>query len=280
MNDKPKMFTANKVAKVVTITPELAENWLRFNTRNRTIDKNRVASYKQLIEDGMWKFNGEAIVFNTDGGLNNGQHRLGGCAASGKSIESVVVWGATPDSIITIDRGRARTLRDNLTIMRDKKNRDLASVLKSCVIWFERGQHNGRAMKGSGVFQHEEAIAYFDAHPEIMDFDLYKGETPRRIATPSVLWFAHYLCAQVDGTDADYFFDHILTGHQGSNPMDETIFRTRETLMSRREDLTKEKDVQLALILIGWNKFRAGETPKLIRWTGKGANAQKFPEPH
>ena len=280
MRDYPLMFTTDRVAKAVIISPEVAENWLRFNTKNRKINPEYANQMANKISRGLWQFNGEPIIFNTDGGINDGQHRLTGCVKSGKPIETVVAWGASPDAIVTVDRGKKRSLRDNLTILRDETDNTLASVLNSCVEWFVKGEQSGRAVKRSSRVEFEDAIEYLDAHPEVKNFDHYKTPTARKIAVISVIWFAHYVCAQIDADDADYFFDHLMSGRQGENPLDETIFVLRETLMSRREDIKGEKDTQLALIFTAWNKFRDGDVPKIIRWTGKGANAQKFPVPH
>lgn len=48
-------------AKMVTLTPELAEQLLARNTHNRTVSRPRVAQYAADMRAGHWAFNGEAI---------------------------------------------------------------------------------------------------------------------------------------------------------------------------------------------------------------------------
>ena len=58
--------------------------------------------------------NGESIVFDKYGILKDGQHRLNGIVATGKSYHICVVRGVEPDVMSTIDTGKSRTPGDVL----------------------------------------------------------------------------------------------------------------------------------------------------------------------
>lgn len=275
----PAMFTAEKTAKVIIISPALAANWLQFNTRNRPLNKNRVERYINKIERGLWQYNGQTIIWNTSGGLNDGQHRLEACVKSGQPIESVVAWGADPLAIITTDRGQSRNLRQNITLIQGKKSKDIGRVANMSIAWFVLGERE-KAFRTHKSVEFEDALEYIEENPEMENFNLYENDaTARRIAVPSTLWFCHYVCAEIDGTDADYFFGKLISGRIGDNPNDETILQLREQLMSNRGERGYTQDVQAALIFIAWNLFRKGETRKIIKWAKRGASAQAFPEP-
>ena len=80
------------------ITPEIAREMLTHNTNNyRAISKTVVSRYVDEIQGNCWEANGDTIVFNEDGVLLNGQHRLTAVAEAGKPIVSLVVRGI-PDS--------------------------------------------------------------------------------------------------------------------------------------------------------------------------------------
>lgn len=63
-------------SKVVDVTPRIAEAWLKKNTKNRSIRKHLLERYASDMRSGLWKLTGEPIIFNCDGTLIDGQHRL------------------------------------------------------------------------------------------------------------------------------------------------------------------------------------------------------------
>lgn len=95
--------------RVMTITPELANEWLRRNVKNRPLNKVRVAQLSREIRSGSWQLNGDSIRFSREGSLLDGQHRLAAVVAAGMSIRSVVISGL-PDKVFdTIDQGQRRS---------------------------------------------------------------------------------------------------------------------------------------------------------------------------
>ena len=75
-----------------TITPELAQEYLKYNTENyRSINKFRVMSYASDMKNGKWQLNGEAIKFDVNGKLIDGQHRLQAIVSAGVPAEMLVI---------------------------------------------------------------------------------------------------------------------------------------------------------------------------------------------
>lgn len=89
---------------VETITPKMAEEYLKHNKINRTLKDKRVTSYANDMKDGAWQLNGEAIRFNKSGDLIDGQHRLNAIIRANKPIQTVVMRGIN-DTVSVYDRG-------------------------------------------------------------------------------------------------------------------------------------------------------------------------------
>jgi multidrug resistance efflux pump len=87
--------------EVEVITPEQAAEYLKNNAYHRKVKKKKVAEYMKEMVDGNWKLNGKTIVFDRDGRLLNGQHRLGAVAEAGVSLTTLVVRGVDPEVLET-----------------------------------------------------------------------------------------------------------------------------------------------------------------------------------
>lgn len=102
--------------KVVDITPQMAENALKFhNAKNprKRINMNTARAYARDMSAGKWLLNGEAIVIDNDGNIKDGQHRLMGIAMSGVTVKSLVVTGVDP-AITTFDMGMRRKIQQEI----------------------------------------------------------------------------------------------------------------------------------------------------------------------
>lgn len=101
-------------AEVMVITKEIADEMLKHNTNNyRKVKWDIVHKYARVMANGFWKNNGEAIVFDEDGTLKNGQHRLLAVLESGVSVTMLVVRGVSRD-ITTWDESRGRSITEKI----------------------------------------------------------------------------------------------------------------------------------------------------------------------
>jgi hypothetical protein len=97
---------------VVTVTPELAAKWLERNhTQNRPINWKRVeAMANDMRTPGAWKLTHQAIAFDGEGDLIDGQHRLQAVVQAGKPVQMLVVRNDEGSFHDPIDRGAARSI--------------------------------------------------------------------------------------------------------------------------------------------------------------------------
>ena len=101
---------------VVNITPELASALLSTNNRNRRVRGWYVNQLADAMMRGEWKVTSQGVGIDCRGNLIDAQHRLMACEMSGKSFESVVVWGLPEKSFEVTDTGMKRSASDLLCI--------------------------------------------------------------------------------------------------------------------------------------------------------------------
>ena len=115
----------------MTITPELARDILKGNTKNRPLNNTTVVDYACQMEKGLWKLNGEPIIVSTTGGLLDGQHRLEACVLSNTPFQSIVIYNVDDTAFSTIDTGRVRTASDIFSINGITNSHQAASVVSA-----------------------------------------------------------------------------------------------------------------------------------------------------
>lgn len=113
------------------ITPEMARKWLEeYNERNprKRINNNVVNAYVEDMRNGKWLFNGEPIVFDENGFIKNGQHRLCAIIRSGISAFILVVFNVDP-TITSFDHHLKRSVAQELNV--NKNTVTIANVVIS-----------------------------------------------------------------------------------------------------------------------------------------------------
>lgn len=113
VDDKFVVYTSNRSIDGVLITPAIAQFLLtNHNGRNRPVKQTRVDQYAMELKLEKWKYNGERILFDKDGQLLSGQHRLLAILKSGVSMLVDLKFGIDPDVRDTIDAGAPRSTKD------------------------------------------------------------------------------------------------------------------------------------------------------------------------
>ncbi|MBQ9005561.1 MAG: hypothetical protein IJ092_04210, partial [Atopobiaceae bacterium] len=108
------------------ITPEVAKKMLETNLKNRDMRDRTIV--KTAIKNNEWMLNGATIVFDENGILRDGQHRLSSCISVGMPIDTIVVRGLKGGSQETMDVNSRRVLRDYIK-MRGYPNYSYVSTI-------------------------------------------------------------------------------------------------------------------------------------------------------
>jgi hypothetical protein len=102
------------------ITPEVAATYLKHNEHNprKVVSSKQVEAYARDMKAGEWFNNGEAIVFDANGNLKDGQHRLLAVVKAGVPVYMFVIRGVDP-MVTTFDYGLNRRMAAELGVGRN-----------------------------------------------------------------------------------------------------------------------------------------------------------------
>ncbi len=102
--------------EIITVTPDLASQWLKDNSYNRNLLKSKVKAYASDIEHDRWTLTHQGVAFYDDQHIADGQHRLAAVVAAGKPVQMQVTFGLPHSAGADIDRHRPRSEADAIRI--------------------------------------------------------------------------------------------------------------------------------------------------------------------
>jgi hypothetical protein len=256
--------------KVVTVTPELAHEWLSRMPKNRRLKKTKIIHLGRLIAGDMYMLNGEAIKFDWNNELRDGQHRLHAVIAANKPIQTCVIYDLNPAAFATMDLGTRRSNGDFLYIDGEVNSKLLSGA--ALHIW--RYKSGLMATQSGNSPSYAEVKAILGMYPEVREHVLY-AEGMREILNPASCAAFRTLMFKANPQQAEEFFEALKTGANllAGDPrllLRERLLKNRATKKSKLH--RNEED---ALIIKAWNHFLAGETPKFLRW--HSATNEAFP---
>lgn len=115
----------------VKIDSHKATKWLENMATNRLVSQNLVERYARDMRNGKWRKTGEPIIFDEDGKLVDGQHRMWAVIESGCTIEMLVVRGVPLDAIHNIDTGKPRSTAQVMQILGGSNTVKTVSVARA-----------------------------------------------------------------------------------------------------------------------------------------------------
>ena len=126
----------NPNVSLVTITPELAEELLKYNIGNRHINQANINRIAADMLTGNYKLNGETIKFYDTGELADGQHRLLAAVKAGVPFQTYIIRGIKKETLPTIDCGKSRNVADTLNMIGCHVQ---AKIIPAMNFYFNRG---------------------------------------------------------------------------------------------------------------------------------------------
>ena len=97
---------------IVTVTPDMAKEWLANNNFNRPLKPRLVDKYVRQILEGNWQRTHQGVAFDGQGTLIDGQHRLHAIVKTGQNVAMLVFLNETQLAHESIDNGKTRSLLD------------------------------------------------------------------------------------------------------------------------------------------------------------------------
>ena len=276
-----------ETCRIQTVTPKMAQEWLEGNVDNRNLREPRVLQHSQTLQRGEWELTGDCIVFDEDGTLLNGQHRLSAVVVTEIPARFVILRGVPAKTQEVMDTGLARTLGDQL----QRRGVPYYTYVSGALFWLHRMAYS----EASGVAHYAEPgmrpsfrqlLKLYEENKELSD------EAPRigkhvnnlKVRAGATLAIYHRLKQIEDENievEVDTFFDKWLTGAElkASDP----IFRLREWCLddaAKRHTRGRAPDYRyVAYVLTAWNAWREGKPIRQLKWVYTPTTRMSWPIP-
>lgn len=264
--------------EVIEVTPAQAEIWLGHNSHNRNIRPKKVAELVGAITRGEWQTNGDAIRFDVNGVLLDGQHRLQAIAEAKLPVTSLVVKGLAPEAQETCDMGARRKLGDMLRLRGESAPLTLAAVINGFWRWT-----NGYVRSPSTTPTVAQAMKTLTDFPDLREATQFAQRFNAHFRSASGPIGACWAVFNSIDTEAnDVFWEKLLVGTnlETTHP----IWHLREYFIEQAKGQTMRGTrgnavIMHALIVKAWNAYRQGLEINGLRWVAAGRTAESFPEP-
>ena len=228
----------------LTVTPEMAKKWLESNfERNRIIDKHRIEFLADQMRRGMWRTTGNAIQFDTEGKLQDGQHRLLACVAAGVPFKTLVVYNVPPESYIVQNCSKPQRSRDILRYNNIPNATSVAAIIHA-YFSLRKGYSDHHAGQSITKTSNEDILIFYRNHSGIIDivvrqcsvfYDRTRVFSMKE--TGGLILYAH-LVKKWPLEQVVHFFDKCSNFRDFSNP---TCVNLREYLRKLYEKSDKYK---------------------------------------
>jgi hypothetical protein len=276
-----------ETCRIQLVTPKMAQEWLEGNVDNRNLREARVLQHSQVLQRDEWELTGDCLVFDEDGTLLNGQHRLSAVVVTGIPARFVVLRGVPSKAQEVFDSGLARTLGDQL----QRRGVPYYTYVSSALFWLHRLAYS----EATGIAHYAEPgmrpsfrqlLKLYDDNKELSEEAAKIGRHVNnlKVRAGATLAIYHRL-RQVDDPnideEVDLFFEKWVTGAElrASDP----IFRLREWCLedaAKRHTRGRAPDYRyVAYAITAWNKWRAGEPIRQLKWVYTPTTRQAWPVP-
>jgi hypothetical protein len=179
--------------QIVLVTPTMAGKYLLKNTNNRKVSPDRVKMFSWLMQHFYW-WPLNSLVFDTQGVLLDGQHRLEAVLKSGVPTHFKVISNVPEDWMTAIDAGRSRKFHDYTKFFNEpfgEKHLAIAKYLHNGC-----GSMGGRTHKIKSIYENIDLVKmYF----EPIDFAIKHTANIRGVTIPVLYAIsrAYYTCDQL-----------------------------------------------------------------------------------
>lgn len=214
-----KVKNNNLSVGVELITPQKAENYLRFNKNNRSIKSSHVTFLSNQIKENLFLENGEAIIFDKLGDLKDGQHRLKAISINNKSFFIPVVRGVESKCMATYDTGKNRSAADVLKLNGFQYYGAIATFVQSIHRYSTKKSKSSKGGTGTrnNSLTNQQVLNYVQDNYEWLLDIVSKVESiatkmKPRVLSPSYISLIIYLIGGKNPKNDVYDFIKHLTG--------------------------------------------------------------------
>lgn len=237
------------------VTPATAKMILEtYNTENRAISRSLVARYTNAMIDNRWLFTGESIIFSNTR-LLNGQQRLTACVESGKSFDSVLVFGVADEAFEVMDTGKRRSAGDVLGMIGVPYSNSVSAILRFVTLW-DQGHRSRQLWK---PLDNDEVVTQWYQRMNVLDSVPYAQKASKAgVPMSSTIASMHYLAAQKCKRDADDFFTRVVEGLNFEGRKDPAYVLRNKLIAGSANGKQIERVALVNYVASAWNHFRKG----------------------
>lgn len=253
-----------QTTNVVTITPDMAQEWLKHNVNNRKFRQSRAELYASELAAGRWRFSGDSIKFSKNGTIIDGQHRLAACVQSGVSFKTVVVCGLDDEVFNVVDRNLGRSANDVLDHHEIKYATTAAAAARLAIAYESGNVVNTHAF--GPLTTPDLILAEVRDHRQSYERACHLGRRSRLCGFNPSGFAAFVVLAdrRFGSSVVDDFIESVLTGANLGDG-DPRIALRNQILGPARP---KGQLGCLALMIRTWNAWSRGKTRRQIKgWT-------------
>lgn len=267
------------ITEDVEVTPEIAAVWLQRDqvsdeTFNRHTDVRRVERYARDMANDNWWYTGHPIVFDWDGHVRDGGHRLLAVIKSKRTIRFNVVYGVDPRSQHGMDRLRPRSVKDDMDIAGLPNGMTVASIASLILRW-----RSGKIFSSNWQPSDMEKLDMIEREPNVhvaarQAIRIWRN-TPQ--AAKSVLGTMWHEAYELDSEACERFFDLYYSGRI-LDDRDSAILAIRNAVIRYGSNGGKKprQEYQLYQMVKAWNTWRVGKEAKYII-VPRSIASEKFP---
>jgi len=242
------------------------------HANQRNLTDSHMLHLAQQMKNGQWKMNGESIIFDWDGNIADGQHRLHSVIRSGVDCDFVVVRGIDPSCFPTIDRGKPRS-NGNIFAINGIANFNVAASATMGVLNYRRALavrvfKDNKAIKEFGSLNTSirpsstDLLTEYEKHTSQYECAIKIALDCRQKAAPSCVATVAGL-ALIDGKmGEDYVTQFWKAFKSGANLQEKSpILKLIDRLSKDADSKTKlSQNHRILLMAKAWN-FYAAEKP-------------------
>jgi hypothetical protein len=245
------------------VTAEMAERYLAdLYEGQRSVRGSDVQRYAEDMASGEWTLSNDAITFDSDGQLINGQNRLQALIRVGQPQQFLVMRGVPTKTYDSLDTGRKRSFADRLKSVGETDVNNLAAVVS--LLW-RYTQHGNLVTRTNGASV-AQLLRVLEQHPGLRESTAAVRPAYGKFKfSKAHLGVLHYLFGLVDADQRDGFFDELVEGGKPGAPVE--VFRS--ALYKRLAVPTERRfadPVYGAMMIKTWNASMTGASVQLLSW--------------
>lgn len=274
-------MSAQFSSTIETINPTIAEQYLARNVKNRPKKARAIERYARDMAAGKWGLTGEAIKFDTNGNLIDGQNRLSAVVESGSTIQTVVQRGLEPETQGIMDNSVPRSGGDQLALNGFNSGRNLQAVCNA-----HRAYHSGlfkhvmSRSSGATRMTNTELLEYAENHPRLTEALQAAGRLRSSLMLNlGSIAVAYDVLSKIDADAAHDFFSRI-TDLRTSGHGDPVASLIKRVAAERSAGRRPEVAFGLYLIFRAWNAYRDGEQLTKFQIGSDDKGWAAIPTPH